>query len=312
MRLALPISAARGGVSLEPLLIPAFCVLWSLAFAVSKLGLADCPPLLLLTIRFLAAGAITLAGAAMLGANWRLSWHDGFVLAAIGIANNAIYLGFSYSGMRTIPSGLMALIVSMNPVLTALLAARFLGERMTVRKTAGLILGVAGVAIIVESRLAGGTTSLPGIGFAVAALLSLAAGTILFKRFAPKTDLIVANGVQTLAGGVVLVPFAFAVESVGDIVPTWRLLAAFAYLTILGSIVAYLLWFRLLTMFGATAASAYHFMMPPLGMLFGWLLLGEHVNAPDLIGVVPVAAGIWLVTRPAGRSLQPIRTDRTS
>jgi drug/metabolite transporter (DMT)-like permease len=65
-----------------------------------------------------------------------------------------------------------------------------------------------------------------------------------------------------------------------------------------GSVVGYLLWFRLLTMFGATAASTYHFLMPPLGILFGWILLGEHVGARDLIGVLPVAVGIYLVTRP--------------
>jgi drug/metabolite transporter (DMT)-like permease len=55
----------------------------------------------------------------------------------------------------------------------------------------------------------------------------------------------------------------------------------------------------LVTAYGATAASAYHFLMPPLGMLFGWILLGEHVHAPDLLGVLPVAAGIWLVTQPS-------------
>jgi hypothetical protein len=71
-----------------------------------------------------------------------------------------------------------------------------------------------------------------------------------------------------------------------------------AYVILCGSVAAYLLWFRLVTVYGATAASAYHFLMPPLGMLFGWILLGEHVHAPDLLGVVPVAAGIWLVTRP--------------
>ncbi len=299
IRPALPIAAARGGVNLEPLLIGAFCVLWSLAFAMSKLALADCPPLLLLTIRFLAAGAITLGIAVMLGAKWRLSWRDGLVLAALGVINNALYLGLSVFGMRLVPSGLMALIVSTNPVLTALLATRFLGERMTLRKTFGLMLGVAGVAIIVESRLAGGTVSGLGVGFAIAALLSIAGGTILFKRFAPGADLVVGNGVQTLAGGLALLPLAFTFESVGDIVPTWRFLGAMAYVILCGSVTGYLLWFRLVTVYGATAASAYHFLMPPLGMLFGWILLGEHVHAPDLLGVVPVAAGIWLVTRPA-------------
>ena len=62
---------------------------------------------------------------------------------------------------------------------------------------------------------------------------------------------------------------------------------------------AYLLWFHLLSVSSATAASSYHFMMPPLGMLFGWLLLGEQVGFTDLIGVVPVAIGIYLVTHPA-------------
>ncbi len=298
MRVVQTITAARNDVDAEPLLIAAFCLLWSSAFAVSKVALADCPPLLLLTIRFLVAGAITLAGAAAFQANWRLAWRDALVLAAIGIFNNALYLGFNYSGMRTVSAGLTALIASTNPALTSLLAACFLGERMTVRKIIGLALGIAGVAFIVESRVASGTASVLGIGLVVAGLMSLVAGTILFKRFAPSANLAVGNGVQTLAAGVALTPFAFAFESVSEIVPTWRLLAAIAYLVLCGSVVAYLLWFRLLTVFGATAASAYHFLMPPLGMLFGWILLGEHVDARDLIGVLPVAVGIYLVTRP--------------
>jgi drug/metabolite transporter (DMT)-like permease len=134
--------------------------------------------------------------------------------------------------------------------------------------------------------------------------MSLVGGTILFKRFAPKTDLSVANGVQALAGGLVVAPFAFAFESVSDIVPTWRLLAALAWLIVLGSI-AYQLWFRLLNRYGATAASAFHFTMPPLGMLFGWILLGEHMEARDLAGIVPVAAGIYLVTRPGRKRGTP-------
>jgi drug/metabolite transporter (DMT)-like permease len=66
-----------------------------------------------------------------------------------------------------------------------------------------------------------------------------------------------------------------------------------------GSILGYLLWFHLLKVCGVTAASAYYFLMPPLGMLFGWMVLGEHVAFRDLLGIVPVAFGIYLVTRPA-------------
>jgi drug/metabolite transporter (DMT)-like permease len=170
---------------------------------------------------------------------------------------------------------------------------------MTWRKIAGLLLGIAGVAIVVQNRLAGGADHLTGILFSLAALVSLVGGTILFKRFAPRGDLWIGNGVQSIAAGLVLAPVAFGTESVADIVPSWRLLAAFAFLVLLVSVFAYLLWFRILAVSGATAASSYHFLMPPLGLLFGWLLLGEHVAPLDLIGIVPVALGIYLVTRPA-------------
>jgi drug/metabolite transporter (DMT)-like permease len=296
MRLAVRI-AASSAVNPLPLQIAAFCLLWSSAFAVAKLALADCPPLLLLTARFLLAGGVMLGAAALYGAPWRLARRDMIVLALLGVANNAIYLGLNYVGMRSISSGLSALIVSANPVLTAVLAAAFLGERITWRKSAGLLLGVGGVAFIVESRITSGLDSPIGIAFTVAALVALVGGTILFKRFAPNGGLWIGNGVQNLGGGLALIPFAFAFESVGDVVPSWRLLVALAYLALLVSVLGFLLWFHVLTVIGATAASAYHFLMPPLGMLFGWLLLGEHVSWPDLMGMLPVAFGIYLVTR---------------
>jgi drug/metabolite transporter (DMT)-like permease len=96
-----------------------------------------------------------------------------------------------------------------------------------------------------------------------------------------------------------MLPIALSVESVGDIVPSWRLAASFAFLGLFVSVFAYLLWFKILAVSGATAAASYHFLTPPLGVLFGWLLLREHVSLTDLIGIVPVMLGIYLVTRPA-------------
>src|SRR5580704_11755126 len=298
---AIAVPSARSRIPL-PLLVAAFCLLWSSAFAVAKLAIADCPPLILLAARFLLAGVLMLVAAAIHGVPWTLSRRDLVLFATLGIANQAVYLGLGYVGMRSVSAGLAALVISANPVLTAVLAATFLGERMTWRKTAGLLLGIAGVAFVVESRLAGGAEHAVGILYTVAALVSLVGGTVLFKWFAPNGGLWIGNGVQSLSAGLALSPFAFGLESVADIVPSWRLLAAFAYLVLLVSVFAYLLWFHLLTVSGATAASSYHFMMPPLGMLFGWLLLGEHVAFTDLVGVVPVAIGIYLVTRHARRA----------
>jgi len=107
--------------------------------------------------------------------------------------------------------------------------------------------------------------------------------------------------VQNLAGGFALAPFAFTLEGVREITPSWQLWIALAYLVFMVSVCGYLLWFHLLTVSGAISASAYHFLMPPLGLLFGWVLLGEPVVATDLAGMLPVAVGIYLVTRPAKR-----------
>jgi len=280
-------------------MVAAFCLLWSSAFAVAKLALADCPPLLLLTFRFLLAGAVMLGAAALTGVSLKMSRRDLILFAVLGIANQAAYLGIGYVGLKSISAGLSALVISANPVLTAVLAAAFLNERMTWQKIAGLVLGVGGVAFIVQSRIVGGVDHAGGIAFTLVALVSLVIGTILFKKFAPSGGLWVGNGVQSMSAGLALLPFAVTFESVGDIVPTWRLLAAMTFLVLFVSVFAYLLWFQLLKLSGATAASSYHFLMPPLGMLFGWLLLGEHVSPADFAGIAPVALGIYLVTRPA-------------
>jgi drug/metabolite transporter (DMT)-like permease len=302
MRIALPsVPAAYQSTWTLPLpvMVVTFCILWSAAFAVAKVAVVDCPPLLLLSARFLAAGVIILGIAFVTRAPWTLGRRDLLFFAIVGIANQALYLGLGYIGLQEISAGLSTLIASSNPILIAILAVFLLGERMTWRKVAGLLLGFGGVAFIVSHRLSLGGDSLRGILFTVAGLLALVGGTLMFKLFAPKDGLWVGNGVQSLAAGIALLPFALTFESVGDIVPSWRLLAAVLYLALAVSIFAFLLWFYILKASGATAASSYHFLMPPLGMLFGWLLLGEHVSPPDLLGIVPVVLGIYLVTRPA-------------
>ena len=304
MSLAPSIVAPRAIFNPLPIYIGLFCVLWSFAFVAGKIGVTACPPLILLTARFSLAGILILGISALRGDAWSLSWRDTLVFAILGVANNALYLGLGYTGLQTVSAGLGGLIVSANPVFTAALAALFLGERLTWRKVAGLLLGIAGVSFIVWQRMSVGTDSLHGILFTLASLASIVAGTMLFKLLAPEGSLWIGNGVQNLAAGIVLLPFAFTLADVGDIVPSTRLLGAFAFLVLGGSILAYLLWFHLLKVCGATAASAYHFLMPPLGILFAWSILGEHVEVRDLMGIIPVALGIYLVTRPAGASRQ--------
>jgi drug/metabolite transporter (DMT)-like permease len=239
-----------------------------------------------------------LSAAAIVGFPHHLTRREILVFAVFGIINQAAYLGLSYIGLLSVSSGLAALIISANPVLTSVLAVFFLGEEMTWRKASGLLLGVAGVVFVVERRF-GGLDHTIGIALTIAALVSMVGGTVLFKKFAPGGKLWIGTGIQSLSAGLALLPFALAFERVGDITPSWRMIAALGYLIVFVSVLAYLLWFHLLTVFGVTAASSYHFLMPPLGLLFGWLLLGEHVAISDLLGIVPVAIGIYFVTHSA-------------
>ncbi|WBL79539.1 DMT family transporter [Bradyrhizobium xenonodulans] len=298
MSLAPSISVPRSRFNTLPFAIGLFCLLWSYAFVAGKIGVTHCPPLILLAARFSLAGILIL-GATMVRGDWSLSWRDAAIFAVLGIANNALYLGLGYTGLQSVSAGLGGLIVSANPVFTAALAALLLGEGMTWRKASGLLLGIIGVTLIVWHRLSVGTDSLHGIVFTLASLASIVAGTILFKLLAPKGSLWIGNGVQNLAAGLVLTPIALTFADVHAIDFTPGLIGAFAFLVLGGSILAYWLWFHLLKVCGATAASAYHFLMPPLGMLFAFLVLGEHVEARDLLGIIPVALGIYLVTRPA-------------
>ncbi|EIG60760.1 MULTISPECIES: DMT family transporter [unclassified Bradyrhizobium] len=299
MSLAPSISVPRSRFNTLPLAIGAFCLLWSYAFVAGKIGVTHCPPLILLAARFSLAGILIIGATLVRGDDWSLSWRDAAIFAVLGVANNALYLGLGYTGLQSVSAGLGGLIVSANPVFTAGLAALLLGEGMTWRKASGLLLGIMGVTLIVWHRLSVGTDSLHGIVFTLASLASLVAGTILFKLLAPKGSLWIGNGVQNLAAGIVLTPVALTFADIHAIDLTLGLIGAFAFLVLGGSIMAYWLWFHLLKVCGATAASAYHFLMPPLGMLFAYLVLGEHVEARDLLGIIPVALGIYLVTRPA-------------
>lgn len=289
--------AAAPRLNATPGLIALFCILWSSAFAAGKVAVADCPPLTLLAVRFLLAGTILLLACVLLGRFKRLPPREWAALALAGTLNNALYLGLSFSGLATVSSAFTAVIISANPLLTALVAGPILGERLTVRKGIGLVLGFLGVIIVLRSRLAGGHEGLTGTLLVLAALVALTAGTLTYKRFGTSADLFQASGIQCIAGALALAPVALMLENPASVHLSAPFLASFAYLVVAVSVGGYTLWYFILNRSSATEATALHFLMPPLGLLFGWLLLGEPVPLLDILGIGPIAAGIWLVTR---------------
>ena len=285
----------RVGSPLYWVLVLLFCLSWSSAYPTAKLAISVSPPLLFLGVRFLLAAVLLLAYAAYREQlRGPIPW---LALAVLGLLNQAGYQGLFWEAMRTETAGMAVVVGSLVPILTAACAAPMLGERLTLSKGAGLLLGMSGAIFVVRNRLAMGEDAV-GLMYLVAGLVAMTAGTILFKKLAPATSLPVAVGVQQLAAGLALLVIGIATEDPAQITPDPTYALAMAWFVLVVSVGAMMLWFLLLRAGTATAASSLHFLMPPLGLLMTWAVLGERLHPSDLLGIVPVALGIWLATRP--------------
>jgi drug/metabolite transporter (DMT)-like permease len=286
----------KGGNRELYLLGISFCTLWSSAFIAAKFGLTAAPPLAQLTIRFLFAGALLWIGMLILGKKWPTDRRDVVTGIALGILNNSAYLGLFFIAMQSITAGLAALIAAMTPLATVFLAQPLLGERITKRALLGVALGLAGAAIVLRERIGSGADDMIGVVLGGIGMLCLTSGTILYRKRGSHSDPYVMVTVQTIASGLVLIPFSLTMEDWGSIQLNTTFFVSVAYLSIMLSVVALLIWFRMIRIAGASRASAFHFLNPGLGMLFAFLILGEPFGAVDLAGLVPIVFGIILVT----------------
>ena len=275
-----------------------FCVLWSSAFIAAKFGLTAAPPLAQLTIRFLFAGALLVGLLYLMGKRWPDNKADVVTGILLGVLNNSIYLGLFFYAMQTITAGLAALIAALTPLATVFLAQPILGERITRRVLLGVGLGLAGTFIVLRERLGNGVDDPTGVLLGFIGMLCLTAGTILYRKRGSHADPFVMNTIQTVASGIALLPVALLLEDWGTIQFNATFFLSVGYLSIMLSIVALLIWFRMIQIAGAGKASSFHFLNPGLGMLFGFAILGEPVALNDLIGLVPIVIGIVLVTWP--------------
>lgn len=277
------------------LLVLLFCVTWSSAFPAAKLAMTAGPPLLYLGVRFSAAAALLLGFALLRG---RMHGHIPWLtLLALGVLNQAGYQGLAWLAMRHISGGLATIIASLTPVLVSVLAIPMLGERMTGRKALGVALGFAGAAFVVRNRIVVTGEDPIGIATMVVAMVAMTFGTLVYKRVAPRVDLVVAVGAQQVGAGIALLLAGLALgERFTEFTPGPMLWGTMFWFVVVVSILAFLLWFTLLRAGTAASASSLHFLMPPLGLLMSWAVLGEPLHPLDLLGVIPVALGIRLAT----------------
>jgi drug/metabolite transporter (DMT)-like permease len=277
-------------------LVGLFVLTWSSAFVATKFAVAVSPPTLFLGIRFLLAGALLLAWAGARGElGGRIPW---LTLAWLGVLNQGGYQGLAWNAMaQPLSSGLANVIASTAPIVVAALAVPLLGERLTPRRILGLALGFAGVAFLVRHRIAVTGESALGVALMIGSLAAMVAGTIAFKRVSPAAPLMVVVGAQQLAAGAALLPLGLTIEDPAAMTVGVQFLAAMAWQIGVVSVGALMLWFLLLRRGSAGSATALHFLMPPVGLIMGWVILNEPLGAIDLLAIVPIALGIWLATR---------------
>ncbi|TAM58816.1 DMT family transporter [bacterium] len=285
--------AKRFGVVLALL----YVFLWASAFVPSKILSTEGQPLWMLVARFLLAGGVLVVIALAAHRPFPTQLREWLELLLLGLLTNALYLGLAYISLEHLSSGMGAILSSTNPLILALLAPRLLGEPLSLRKGAGLLLGFGGVVAIMLERAGTGTARPLDVATMTLGVIAGVLSTVLFKRIQHRHDLVAAMATQLTCAGLVLIPAAFLLEGPLLITPTPELLASLAYLVVIVSVAASLLWFWLLTHGEASRVSAFYFLTPAFGLALGALLLGEHLVVRDLFGLTAIALGISLVQR---------------
>ncbi|MDW3181495.1 DMT family transporter [Roseobacter sp.] len=271
----------------------AFALMWSSAFTSARIIVADASPLAALTLRYLISGLLGVAIARALGQSWHLTPAQWRATILFGILQNAVYLGLNFVAMQTIEASVAAIIASTMPLLVALAGWVFLGERLRPLSLAGLVAGVVGVGLIMGTRITGGI-DLYGLMLCGIGVVALTIATLSVRGATSGGNFLMIVGLQMLVGCVTLALATAAFET-PRLTPSWPLIAAFAYTTLVPGLAATFVWFWLVNRIGATRAATFHFLNPFLGVAIAALLLGEKLGARDVIGVAIIALGILAV-----------------
>lgn len=271
----------------------AFALMWSSAFTSARIIVADASPLAALTLRYLISGLLGVAIARALGQSWHLTPAQWRATILFGILQNAVYLGLNFVAMQTIEASVAAIIASTMPLLVALAGWAFLSEGLRPLSLAGLVAGVIGVGLIMGTRITGGI-DLYGLMLCGIGVVALTIATLSVRGATSGGNFLMIVGLQMLVGCLTLALATAAFET-PRFTPTWPLLAAFAYTTLVPGLAATFVWFWLVNRIGATRAATFHFLNPFLGVAIAALLLGEKLGARDAIGVAVIALGILAV-----------------
>lgn len=276
-------------------LITILVVLWGASWPIYKIALGYTPPLLFAGMRTLFGGLLLVI---FLAPKWKqIRWKENWPIYLIAsIFNVILFYGVQTVGLTYIPSGLFSVIVYLQPVLVGLFAWLWLGERMTIAKVTGLIIGFLGVSIVSAGGFSG-HIAITGVILALISGLSWALGTVYIKKVSYQVNLMWLTAFQCLIGGIVLTSIGSGVESWSNIIWNPPYLFGLIFGSILGIAVSWILYFTLVNSGDASKVAAYTFLVPLLSVFAGTLFLSEPFTINLVIGLIFIAFSIHLVNR---------------
>jgi drug/metabolite transporter (DMT)-like permease len=287
-----------GGAMLIRAMPLVFVLLWSTGFIVARYGMPLAPPMTFLALRYSFSILCLLLWIMLAGILWpstRIQWLH---LSVTGLLMHGGYLGGVWAAVKAgMGSGLIALIVGLQPVLTAFWLS-FTGGHVTRRQWAGLVLGFAGLVLVVSRKLgAGGEADAFNLSLAIFALFCITTGTLYQKRFVTPCDVRSANTVQLLAALLVTLPMALLeAESI-----RWNaeFAGAMAWSVLVLTLGASSLLYMLIHRGAATAVTSLLYLVPPTTAVMAWVLFSEPITPVTLAGTALTALGVSLVVKAA-------------
>ncbi|RWA65147.1 DMT family transporter [Mesorhizobium sp.] len=278
--------------------IPAsFVVLWATGFIGARYAMPWAEPFTFLAARFVLA-AILLAILTIVLGSRRASRAEACHAALAGVLMHGVYLGAVFWAIhRGMPAGFSALIVGLQPLITAVLAGKFLGEAILPRHWTGLAVGLVGVVIVLWPKLGavGGGVTAATLTASLISVLAMSAGTVWQKRFASGGDLVTATMWQYVGGAALMALASLAFET-RTVTINGELIFAMAWLVLVLSIGAIFLLMVMIRDGEMSKVASLFYLVPAVTAVIAWALFGEHLNLLQIVGMAIATLGVGLAT----------------
>ncbi len=273
--------------------------LWAICFPLITIGIEYSPHLTFAAIRALLSGGVLLAVALVLGHRLPRDVKDWLVLAAIGFGATTLAFFGMFHAAEFVSPGVATVIASTQPLMAALLAHWFIGERLSARGKAGLALGFFGILLISAPQLsAGGSNAFQiGITYIVVSAVGITVSNVLIKQIVNKVDPLMAMGLQLLIGSIPLAVIAFASENPTTTRWTAEFFWSLIGLSLAGTALAYWMWCKILMSVELSHANVFTFLVPMFGLGMGVSFYGEQLSVVTIVGISLTLLGIYQVAK---------------